>query len=114
MEDETVKGDFLPTRPIPMAMAMATMTAVVEGMAMTMTVITTIATTLTMTNVIIPEVVLAHDLIAQTEIGAQVVHTVKATNDLNILHPLITIMWSLAMKEMSTHSKLMRRANARC
>ena len=107
VNDKIVEGTIVPTCP----MVMATMAAVVEGTTMAMTVITTISIMLTMTNIIVPQVVLAHDLITQAEIGAQVVHAVKA---MNALHPLIIIMWSLATHERSMHSKLMRRTNARC
>ena len=69
---------------------------------------------MTTTNVIVPQVILVHDLVAQAEMQeAQVVHAVEAVNALNTLHILITIMWSLTMKLKLMHSTLIM-TNARC
>ena len=85
VEDVIVEGTIVPTQP----MAMATMTIAVEEMTTVMTVVTTIAIvliTMTMTNVIIPQVVLINDLVAQAERQeAQAFHAVEAMNALNTL-----------------------------
>ena len=85
MEDKTVKETIDPTCPVPMTMVMANMTAVVERMTTAMTVITMIVITFTMTNIIVSQVILTHNLIAKAEIGAQVFHAVEAMHGLHLL-----------------------------